>query len=521
MDTLLSRFREKVNSVITGFDRIVFKGMVRPIMYDKGMESFLISRKVLNRDFKDYAVAQSKAIVTSAEEIAKAQSGHPIEYIKSLGERKEALAHKRQEETGIKEGLIGIWSCVESCNTFKSTFDPSKTYPSLRFERSKCKHLYFYFDDPVYGFMSVRLQTWAPYEIQVALNGRQWLRRSLDASGCGYLLSGNKFLHIDDYDLAQKLLDAQLKVDFGKVLNGFLPAFFPVMPEVIGNTLSYYWTFWQSEIAKDYIFKDSGELGALMYNFQLHALITGTGERILKYFQSPVRADGQPYRNTAPEILSRIYSWDDGLRVRHWNSGNSVKFYNEANVLRFETTINNPRMFKIFRHSEEQTLSEPMKLMPMRKGIADTEARADVSISILNRFTEQMSTVKDKTLLGKLLSSVDKHLINGAKRTRPLDVFGKDKEFLSAISDPAFNLHSITNKELQKMLKGSQWAKGLEGKRLSGRITRHLALLRKHGLIEQLPRQKKYVLTEKGRTITTALNVSLAASVEQLLDLAA
>ncbi|MCL1810216.1 MAG: hypothetical protein FWG42_10705 [Clostridiales bacterium] len=85
----------------------------------------------------------------------------------------------------MKEGLIGVWPCVEPCSTFKSAFDPAKTYPSLRGGRSKCKHLYFYFDDLVYGFMSVRLQTWAPYEIQIALNGRERLRRPLDAAGCG------------------------------------------------------------------------------------------------------------------------------------------------------------------------------------------------------------------------------------------------------------------------------------------------------------------------------------------------
>ena len=260
MDTMLSRFSTKVNSIITGFDRIVFKGIVRPIMYSEGMESFLVARKVLNKDFKEYAIKQSQAIADAAEEIAKAQCGCGVTYIPSPKERKETLAHKRQEETGVKEGLIGIWTCVEPCNTFKSTYDPTKTYPSLRFEGSKCKHLYYYYDDPVYGFMSVRLQTWAPYEIQIALNGREWLRRSLDASGCGYVVSGNKFLHIDDYGLAQRLLDEQVRTDFSKVLKGFLPSVFPVMPEVLGKGLSYYWTFWQSEVAKDYIFRDDRAL---------------------------------------------------------------------------------------------------------------------------------------------------------------------------------------------------------------------------------------------------------------------
>ena len=41
MGILLNKFREVVNGVIKGFDRIVFKGMVRPIMFAAGMQSHL------------------------------------------------------------------------------------------------------------------------------------------------------------------------------------------------------------------------------------------------------------------------------------------------------------------------------------------------------------------------------------------------------------------------------------------------------------------------------------------------
>ena len=520
MDTLLSKFSTVVKSVISGFDRIVFKGMLMPIIHSAGMQYYLSSRGVLNKDFKNYAMKQSKAIVQSAEELAKNQCGTTIEFIKSLNERKEVLAHNRQKECGIKEGLIGIWSCVESCNTFKSTFDPSKSYPALRNERSRCKHLYYYFDDPVYGFMSIRLQTWAPYEIQIALNGREWLRRSLDARGCGYILNGNKFMHIDDYALAQELLNNQKKADFEKILTSFLPSVFPQMETVVGD-MTYYWTLWQSEVAKDYIFESGDALKPLMKDFLLHSLITGTGERILHYFGSPVKPNGQPHPRSNPEILSRANTWYDGLRVRHWNGSNSVKLYNEHNVLRLEMTMSDPTKFKIHRHTQGQEKSEPKKFMPMRKGIADIATRANVSLSIVNRFAEHMATVEEKMPLGELLDSMAKPITEKGKRYRALDVFGKDMELLKVIADPVFDVDHITNKELQKRLIGKPWAKKMTGKQLSGRVSRHLALLRKHGLIEKLSKQRRYVLTDKGRTITTALNVTLAASVNDLLNLAA
>jgi hypothetical protein len=521
MDTLSSKFSTVVKGVITGFDRIVFKGIIMPIMHAAGMESFLVARKVLNKDFKEYAQKQSQAIIESAEKIAMEQRGREVTYIRSLNERKEALAHARQNENGVKEGLIGVWSCLESCNTFRSTFVQAQKRPSLRNERSKCKHLYFYFDDPVYGFMNVRLQTWLPYEIQIALNGREWLRRSLDQAGCGYLMSENKFMHIDDYRLAQEFLDSQVKTDFNEVLKGFLPSVFPRMSEIIGPGLSYYWTFWQSEIAKDYIFSDRDALNALMDDFFIHALVTGKGERILQYFGSPVKAHGQPHHAAKPEIMTRSMQWYNGVRVRHWQDKNSVKFYNEHNVLRFEMTMNDPTRFKVHRHAETQDKSEPKRFIPMRKGIADTYARADVSKNVINRFTEHMSAVEEKTRLRELLTPVSSPITQKGKKIRALDIFGKDSELLSAISDPIFNVCAITNKDLRKKLKDTPWGKKMSDKQLSGRVTRNLALLRSHGLIRKLPKQRKYALTDKGRKLTVALEAAQAASVNDLLHFAA
>ena len=490
-------------------------------MHAAGMESFLLSRKVLNKDFKDYAMAQSQKIVQSADELSNKHFNQDAIYISSTNERKEKLAHARQEELGIKEGLIGIWSCVESCNTFKSTYNPTQTYPSLSFERSKCKHLYFYFDDPVYGFMSVRLQTWAPYEIQISLNGREWLRRSLDKAGCGYIVKGNKFLHIDDYGLAQRFLDEQARANFEEVLKGFLPSVFPRMSEVLRPELSYYWMYWQTEVAQDYIFKSSGVLQSLTNDFMLHAMITGNGERILKYFGSPARKDGLPWGNVDPEISSRGNSWYDGVRVRHWNHTNSVKFYNEHNVLRFEMTMNDPTRFMIHRHAENQDKSEKKRFLPMRKGTSDTAARIEISKNIINRFVEHMSAVEEKERLGKVIATVASPITDQGKRYRALDVFGKDRELLNAISDPAFDVCAITNKALQKTLKGTTWAKGMTGRRLSARISRHLRLLRGQGIIKKLPNQRKYSLTDKGRKLTAALEAASAASVNDLLKLAA
>ena len=485
------------------------------------MQMFLLAKGVLNKDYKNWVTHQSAAIIQAAEAYSQQRCGRGIIYIPSINTRKEDLAHNMQKESGIKEGLIGLWSCVEGCHTFRSTFDAMKGYPSLKMEKSRCKHLYFYYDHPEYGFMSIRLQTWAPYEIQIALNGREWLRRSLEKANCRYIIEGNKFLHIGNYELAQQLLNSQIEVNWGQMLSDFAKEVFPGMPEVLGTEMGYYWTLWQSEMARDYIFNDPETLRPLMDNLLRHAIMTGTCDRVLKYMGRPVNKEGQPHPLSNPELLTKIGKWNDGTRVRHYVDNNSVKFYNQQNVLRIEMTMNNPQKFLVQRKTEGAGPSEKKKQMPMRKGIADINMRAKISAERNKCFAEQLATVSDDTPLGKLIAEVTPSFSKNGKRVRGLDITGKDNELLRAISDPSFCVSAVANKALQEKLMGSDWAKGAVGKKLSSKLSRNISLLRSHGLLRKLPKQHKYVLTEKGRKITSALNALLAASTEDLVKLVA
>jgi len=57
--------------------------------------------------------------------------------------------------------------------------------------------------------------------------------------------------------------------------------------------------------------------------------------------------------------------------------------------------------------------------------------------------------------------------------------------------------------------------------RQSAAITRKLALLRAHGLIKKVTGTHRWILTENGRRIVTALLAAREADVDQLTQLAA
>jgi len=521
MNRLIARLGKAVKGVLTGFDRIVFKGTILPLAHAEGAMSFLHWRRVLNRDYKKWMQAQTDALVRAVDGYAQEQSGRPIMHLNTWRVDKEELARKRQKQTGIQAGLIGVWSCMESCWSYRANYCAEKGYPQLRRYTTQCKHLYLYLDHEQYGWMSVRLQTWFPYHIQIALNGREWLRRRLEARQVDFVRQGNKFFHIEDYGLAQRYLDQQLDRNWPHLLNSFLPIAFPTMRQTLGPHMSYYWTLWQSEWATDLIMDTPDDLTASMASLLRHAWITGTSTRVLRYLDRPLTAAGRPDGRCHDTVASRVHDFHDGLRIRHWVDQNSVKAYNEQNILRVEATINAPKMFRVYRRAQGQSPHRRKQLRPLRKGVADIPLRAQVSQEINDRFMDELATFSDQTPLSDLLAPYVRARTEEGRRVRALDLSGKDRELLQAISDPAFGVSGITNAALRRKLSSTQWGAGRTDQQLSARVSRHLRLLRHHGLIRKLPNRHRYQLTGKGRQLTTALHAMLSASTKQLLNMAA
>lgn len=521
MQSFISKFRGTIKAVLSGFDRIVFKGNILPLVHDEGAVSFLRSKEVLNKNFKRWAIEQSAAITSRAEDYARRQSGSGIEPIANRHVRKEELARKRQEERDIHSGLIGVFSALESCWSYRARFSQRAGFPQLCKTTTKCKHLYFYFDHPEYGFMNIRLQTWFPYHLQVALNGREWLRRGLEARQAGFAAKTNKFLQIDDCDLAQRLLDRQLDARWAALLDGLCDEVFPDRPSILMPHLSYYWSLWQSEWATDFIFRSPDDIAPMREALLRHAFATGNGVRVLRYMDRPLKKNGQPMAHLPHDVLSRFLLFNDGLRVRHWTGANSVKCYNESNVLRVETTVNDPAMFYVYRHAQGEPPSAPKALRPLRKGIADVPLRAEVSNQVNRRFVENLATIQDRTPLGDLFDGVVGGFRKSGRRVRGLEPTGKDRALLRALADPALLVDGVTNKALREKIRGRAGFEKRTDKQLSAKVSRLLRLCRDHGLIRKIPNRNRYHLTPRGQQLSTALCAVLDADTKSLMEKAA
>jgi hypothetical protein len=83
MNLFVAKFRDIVKGIMTGFDRIVFKGSILPLMHAKGAMSFCSTHGIRNKDFKSWAMAQTSQVVESAQRYAQEHCGCGIEPIAS------------------------------------------------------------------------------------------------------------------------------------------------------------------------------------------------------------------------------------------------------------------------------------------------------------------------------------------------------------------------------------------------------------------------------------------------------
>jgi hypothetical protein len=101
----LSRFAGSIMAVLSGFDRIVFRGSHRGLAFNHGMELFINRIGVLRKDFGEYARRTTEAMKTAS--LARCHElGRPYRYLTSS--RVSAVTfHQREEGAGGQDAPVG------------------------------------------------------------------------------------------------------------------------------------------------------------------------------------------------------------------------------------------------------------------------------------------------------------------------------------------------------------------------------------------------------------------------------
>jgi len=425
--------------------------------------------------------------------------GRPIQYVASSSESKEDIATKIAERDGIVDGLICVLSCVEPCQSFGIEKDKKKKQLKLVGRWRKCLHLYFYWLDREYGLMHLRLQTWAPFTIQVCINGREWLARQMDREGIGYEKHDNCFTWIQDLQRAQQLFTALGQQSWAGWLERLAFGIHPFLRRKSSLCFKpYYWSLSQSEYATDILFDDARALKQIypallqyaIHHFHSKDVLRFLGRRIYGCFEG--------------EIRSHTGSRVEGVRIKHWVEENSIKMYDKAgSVLRIETTINNPRRYKVRRRVTRHG-QKTMTWVRMRKGVVDIRRRVEVCQGSNARYLDALAVVGDCTPSHRVLDPVSQPVITPKRRFRALrPISPEDSRLFQHILSGQYHLQGFRNCHLREALFPRCSDDLQHRRRASGRVTRSLQLLCSHGLIYRVPKTNYYRINKKGYAVMT------------------
>ncbi len=496
MKRFIERHKDRIKGIIHGFDRVLFRGTLRSIVYQKGMDIFLSSQHVLYKDFGRFAEKVSHRIKEHAERIAQ-QRRRPFRYVASSKLAKEDMAREIMVKDRIKEGLICVLSCVEPCQSYSIRRDAAAKQLLLAPSERKCLHIYFYFVDREFGFMHIRLQTWLPLSIQVCINGREYLARQMEKAGIRYEQRDNCFTDIEDIGRAQEILDRLEDRDWVPCLDRWARWVNPwVDPKAGWKLRGYYWSIRQDEYATDVMFKDAARLAEVYPRWIRHAIEQFGCDDVLRFLghRTNIRFNGEVQTNLQRRI--------EGMRIKHWVDENSIKMYDkQGSVLRIETTINNARRFKVRRMTTRKGRRQ-MGWLRLRKGVADTRRRTEIARAANSRYLAALAVVGDEIPSHKMLDPVSNRLNHKGRSFRPLHpISPSDAQVFEVLLRGEFFIQGIRNKDLRKFLTPDAEPQAQRRRKAAGQMTRRLALLKAHGLIHKVPRTHYYRITKKGHLV--------------------
>ena len=495
MCKILDQYADKIKGSFSFFDRMIINGYLPPLMNEYSRSAALYQLGVPYKNFKSYFMDVTNSITDHIENSAS-KLKRPIQYLASPNERKEDIAKRILSQSPIDDGLICVLKTLESCRTAK-VYGSDSGKLGVKSCYTKCLHYYLYYLDKVYGFLFVKIQTWFPFNIQVYINGREMMKPVFHKNNISYQCYDNSFIDISDVAQAQALADKFDSKKLCKNLDAFAKSINPFL-DTVQNTFGqgYYWCVNQCEFATDVMFKERSFLediypslvGHAFYDFTCTDVFTFMGRKPDPRFQG--------------EAVSDYKDRPIGCRVKFKLKSNSIKMYDKCSVLRIETTVNDPREFKVYATVNHRDGTESKEWKPMGRSISNLYRYAEVAKACNGRFLDAMTDIIPvKSTLDEIGKICSGKKVNG-KTLTGFNVWNPEVVLImETICDGKYFINGFRNRDIGKVIFPSI----KDPKKLSSKVSRTLKKLRQHGLIKKVPKSRRYHVTSKGRRIMGTL----------------
>ena len=509
---ILEQNKDKIKGILTGFDRIIINGFNLQLNNKKQFLYYLIQNNCLLKDFNKFAEEHTKSLCNHIDKIVT-DANRPTYYVQSSKVNKDEIARKLYKDSPIDKGLVCCISSMEVCDTM--TVKGNRQTKKLEVTRrsTKCKYYYLYMIDEEFGWMYFKIQTWFPFNVQIYLNGREYICTKLTKEGISYERYNNSLVDIENIERAQEISDYFHNMNIQRRFDGLAKKYINLLPRFekhLGH--GYFWTVFECEYATDIMFNTRQDLENIFPSLVEKAFFTFKCDDIMSFFGRKLDCKFQG------EVVSDSRKRYQGFRIKHKMKSNQVKMYDKYSCLRIETTINDPHEFKVWKFDYNEDTGEIIdgsgRWVPMGKSIANLYRYAEVSKATNNRYINALPLPNDTITPVKEIENISSSIDINNRHISGFNILDKHTTLIfENIARGDFIINGITNKSLRLVIFKNDDYNSLK---IRNKTTRLLAKLNAHGILKKVNHSSKYYVTTNGRKIINSVllfkNINLPES---------
>jgi hypothetical protein len=423
----------------------------------------------------------TKAFIARVEGFAQEGQIPLIAFAK--GQRKEDVALEYRAQFRGTEGILFVGKAQEKTPVFRTEKRKNpktgQTYPWIVRSTAMVNHFYFYGIDEDFGPFFLKFCTYFPYNAKLCLNGHEYVKRQLAKEGIAFEALDNGILSCADPQRLQQLCDGLSGAKIDALVRKWLARLpHPFTDQDRKAGYRYDVSILQAEFSLTQVL-DRPRTGRIFFEEVIREnLDLGRPDQVQLIFGRRVT------RQTPGRFRTRVLTEGvtPSLHIDYKRS-RIKQYHKEGRALRTETTINDPRDFRL------------------GKRLVNLPALRQIGFQANRRLLDVQRISQDCALGEDAFRRVNEPVqVDGQRASALRFADAAVQALLSALLVFRLLPRGFSNRDLR-----DHWAPLLgepPAALTPGRMTYHLRRLRLHGLIERVPKTHRYRVTDSGwRTV--------------------
>ncbi|MGH3950360.1 MAG: hypothetical protein ACRDSE_14775 [Pseudonocardiaceae bacterium] len=467
---------------VESIDRMYLNVWQPRLAYGGGVSGFFVGHRGHHYASTALMDPMTKAFVADIHGFVAARGLELVHFGK--GQRKDDLAQQYLARFTDTEGVLFVGRAQEKAGVWRTQrrYNPVSggSYAWLVRASAFINFFYFYCVDADFGPFFLKFSTYFPYTAKLCVNGNEWAKRQAAKAGIDFEPLDNGFAAVGDVPALQRICQSLGPEHIDALLRKWLrilPNPFTDADETAGYR--YELSILQCEFCLTQML-DRPVSGRIFFEQVLHDnLDVGRPDQISLIFDR--RIIGRGRHRTPGRFRTRIIT-DGVIPSLHVDYKNAKikQYHKQGRALRTETTINDTRDFG---------LSKRLTNLPALRQIGFTANRRLLGVQRISH---------DPIRGAQAFTQLTAPIITGDGNRIPGLRFGDPRvhALLQALLIHRLLPHGFTNRDLRTLIAPLLGATPEDI--TAGKMTYDLRRLRAHGLIQRIPRTRRYQITDTG-----------------------